>query len=320
MDAKNMFIVMIIVIYALYLPTKIEQNSIDTAAALSQDYDEMLASATNDATQQLIYSTDSYSNELMAEGTKFDYRNINLNLDKALDRFYRTVYINLNIEENYSYQQAIKHRIPIKIAVGYDGFYVDYFKSDGTGEAWSDIHKFSDVQGDLVFHFTLSDEVTVTNSITKVTKTGTREELASLYPSSCLKDEETFKKVKSQVINTLIQSDLEYYTKNTNAIALRYGWNIKFNIPYWGNRAVNSVAFIAFYQGDGFAGGKKVFDSYGYATSQILNKRDVYGYTVDGKKLYSDNKLENVGKLTYFESPYEAAKDGYSPDPRYYIK
>ena len=320
MAGKNMFIIVIIVLFSFYLPTRIEQNSINTSETLSHQYDEMLVSATSDATQILIQATDSYSNEIQAEGSKVDYRDMNLNLDAALERFYKTVYINLNIEESYSHQQAIKHRLPIKLALGYEGFYVDSFKTDGTGESWSSIHKYSDVQGNLVIHFTLGNDVTVTDKNNKVTKTGTRAALASLYPSSCLKDEETFNKVKSQVINSLIQSDLEFYTKQTNEIALENGWNLNFDSPYWGNRSINSVAFVAFYQGDGYYGKNKMYDSFGYATSQTVDKREVYGYTQDGKKLYSDNKLTNVGTLTYFENQYEAAIHGYSPDPKYYFK
>lgn len=318
--SRIMIIMAILILTNLYLPTRMEQNTIFTAEAQSKQYNEMLVSATSDATQTLMRVSDSYSNELMAEGTKVDYRNINLNLDAALERFYKTLYINLNIEEDYSHQQAVKFRIPIKIAVGYDGFYVNYFKTDGAGEEWSDIHKFSDVQGDLVIHFTLSDEVTVTNHVTKETRTGTRAELAKYYPTSCLKDEVTFNKVKSQVINSLIQSDLEFYTTKNNQIALQNGWNMNFDIPYLGNTSIDSVSFIAFYQGDALLGTNKMYSAFGYATSQAVNKREIYGYTRDGKKLYSDNKLTSVGELTYFENQFEAAMKGYSPDPIYYYK
>lgn len=318
--SRIMIIMAILILTNLYLPTRMEQNTIFTAEAQSKQYNEMLVSATSDATQTLLRVSDSYSNELMAEGTKVDYRNINLNLDASLERFYKTLYINLNIEEDYSYQQSVKFRIPIKIAIGYDGFYVNYFKTDGSGEEWSDIHKFSDVQGDLVIHFTLSDEVTVTNHVTKETRTGTRAELAKYYPTSCLKDEATFNKVKSQVINSLIQSDLEFYTTKNNQIALQNGWNMNFDIPYWGNTSIDSVSFIAFYQGDALLGTNKMYSAFGYATSQAVNKREIYGYTRDGKKLYSDNKLTSVGELTYFENQFEAAMKGYSPDPIYYYK
>ena len=318
--SKLMFAIMAMILFGFFVPFRVEQSSIIRTQAFTKQYNEIMTSATSDATQNLILATDSYSNELMAEGVKVDYRDMNLNLDAALDRFYKTLYIDLNIEESYSHQEAIKHRIPIKIAVGYDGFYADYFKTDGNSESWSDIHKYSDVQGDYVIFFTLGNDVTITNKKTKVTKTGTRADLASSYSDTCLKDASTYNKVKSQVINTLIQSDLAHYTKQYNEIALLNHWDMNFDIPYWGNRAINSVAFIAFFQGDGEWGSNKIYNSFGYATSQTLSPKEIYGYTVNGKKLYSDNKLSTVGTLTYFENPYEAAKNGYIPDPKYYIK
>lgn len=320
MSAKNIFTIMLIVLLCIYIPTKIEQRSITLSHSYSKQYDEMLVDATSDATRKLFEVTDSYSNEIVAEGSKVDYRNINLNLDSALDRFYKTLFINLNIEDSYAHQQGIKYRIPIKIAVGYEGIYVNYFRSDGSGEQWSDIHKFSDVQGDFVIHFTLGEDVIITNKVTKEEDSGKRKDLANKYPNTCLKDEETFNKVKLQVINTLIQSELEYYTKYSNEIAMQNGWEMNFNVPYWGNRAVKNIAFIAFYQGESFEGENELHESYGYATSELINKKDIYGYTLDNKKFYSDKKLSNAKDLTYFESTYEAAIHGYKPDPRYYYK
>lgn len=320
MNSKHIFLITILILMGFYIPTKYQQDSINSSEIMSREYDEMLVNATSDATFKLLETTDSYSNEIVAEGTKIDYRNINLNLDAALDRFYKTVYMNLNIEDNYAYQQSIKHRIPIKIALGYDGYYVDYFSEDGRGEQWSQIHKYSNVEGDLVIYYTLGNEVSVTNSVTKESKSGTREQVAPYFPRSSLVDEQTYEKVKSQVINSLIQADLEYYTTKNNEIAKRFGWNMNFDIPYWGNRAINSVAFVAFYQGDGYAGISKVYDSFGYSTSQSVNAKNIYGYSYGGKKLYSDVLLNNVGELTYFENQFEAAISGYSPDPRFYYK
>lgn len=320
MNAKHMFSIMMIILFSIYFPTKIEQSSIRRSHFYSKQYDEMLVNSTSDATRKLFEVTDSYSNEIISEGAKIDYRNVNLNLDAALDRFYKTLFINLNIENSYAAQQSIKYRIPIKIAVGYEGIYVNYFRNDGSGERWSDIHKFSDVQGDLVIHFTLGEDVTVTNSVTKEEFSGKRKDLQSKYPNSCLKDEETFNSVKSQVINSLIQSELEYYTKYSNEIAMQNGWEMNFNVPYWGNRSVKNIAFIAFYQGESFIGERELHESYGYATSELIDRKDIYGYTLDNKKFYSDKKLSNVKDLTYFESKYEAAINGYEPDPRYYHK
>ncbi len=314
---KSFFIAIIIIIFTFFVPVKLNQDNIVKSHAISSQYDEMLVSATSDAAKQLIYTIDSYSNENVAEGEKIDYRDINLNLDKALDRFYGTLFINMNIEENYSYQQAIKYRIPIKIVTGYEGYYINYFKADGKGEEWSELKPYSLVDGDLVIHFTLDDTVYVTDPITQKTKTGKRKDFETKYPTSCLKDQKTFNEVRNQVINNMIQNDLEYYTKQANAIAQQYNWSIRFDIPYWGNKAIDSVSFLAFYQGDGFVGANKVFNSYGFSTTKTIKNKNIYGYIKNGKKLYSNEKKENI-ELVYFENEYEAAENGYEPDLEYY--
>ncbi len=319
MGNRNFYILAIILLLVIYFPVKLNQESIIKSHTISKQYDEMLVSATNDATKQLVYSTDSYSNENIAEGDKIDYRDINLNLDKALDRFYDTLYLNMNIEENYSSQQAIKYRIPIKIATAYEGYYINYFKIDGQGEQWSELKPYSMVDGDIVIHFTLDDTVYVTDPVTKDIKKGKRKEFENKYPNSCLKNEKTFNEVKTQVINSMIRNDLEYYTIQSNKIAQLHNWKIGFNIPYWGDKAIDSISFLAFYQGDEFIGADKIYNSYGFSTTKTKKDKAIYGYIKNGKKMYSNIKNENMD-LTYFTNEYEAAKDGYSPDLYYYGK
>lgn len=320
MGGKKFFILIIMILFTLYLPTSINQKSIDKSRNMSNQYHEVIVNATSDATRLLVDVTDSYSNENMAEGNKVDYRDINLNLDKALDRFYKTLYLNLNIEESYSYQEQIKHRIPIKIATAYEGYYINYFKMDGKGEQWSELKPYSLVEGELVIHFTLDDNVTVTDGNTNTTITAKRQYFEKKYPNSCLKDQQTFDNVKSNVINSMIQEDLEYYTSHSNSLAKLNGWNIVFDIPYWGNRSINSIAFIAFYQGDEFIGTEHMYNSYGYSTSKTTKNKFIYGYIKNGKKLYSYIEENDVSEITIFNNQFEAAKAGYSPDSEYFYK
>lgn len=311
---KCFFILAVMFLCVLYLPNKINQQIIDKSHTTSNQYDEMLVNATSDASMQLIYAVDDYSNDIQAEGKKVDYRNINLNLDKSLDRFYRTLYLNLNIENDYSRQESIKYQIPIKIATGYDGYYLSYFTSDGEGEKWSDLKKYSmvDDTNNLVIFFTVEDKVTVIDHNTDTTATGKFEDFKNKYPKSCFKDKKTFYSVRNQVINSMIKDDLEYYTYYSNRIAQTNNWNIRFNLPYWGDRAVEGIAFIAFYQGQAFIGSDKTYNTYGYATSHIVLYEGVYGYEKNGRKLYSEKILGD--NPVYFSSKYEAASNGYEPN------
>lgn len=311
---KQYFIIAIILLYVLYLPIKINQFIIAKSHTASNQYHEMIVNATSDASKQLMYSVDDYSNDIQSDGIKVDYRNINLNLDKALDRFYQTVYLNLNIDEDYGSQEAIKYQIPIKIVTGYEGYYLSYFTNDGKGEKWSELKKYSmvDDTNNLVIFFTLEDKVAVADHNDNTTTTGNFEEFKSKYPNSCFKDRKTFEEVRGQIINSMIRADLEYYTFHSNRIAQSNNWNIRFNLPYWGDRAINGITFIAFYQGKPFIGSDKMYNTFGYATSQVVLDKGVYGYEKSGKKMYSD-KIKGDNPI-YFSNKYEAATYGYEPN------
>ncbi len=100
MNSKNSLLIAIVLIFVMYVPIKINQISVEKSNKVKVEYDEVVATASSDAARQLIYAADSYSNENLAEGKKIDYRDMNLNLDKALDRFYRTLFLNLNKDCN----------------------------------------------------------------------------------------------------------------------------------------------------------------------------------------------------------------------------
>lgn len=310
-------IVTVIIFYlvlVVFLPVRINSEAIQGAEYAKNTYDEILTDATSDASLQLIKTVNNNSIETLAEGNKSNYQSIELNLDQALDRFYRTLFLNFNIEDDYARQQAIKINIPIKIVAGYDGYYVDYWRMDGNGEQWSDKKLYStiDNENNLAIRFTLDDNVYVKNISTGEEFQGNRADIASKYPTSCLVDEATFNKIKNQVINQHIQQDLEYYTYEANAIARRNGWKLSFNTPYWGDRSITSIAFIAFMQGDAVQGTVR-YNNFGYSTTKIVKNKSVYGYTnSNGMKLYSYEKSGN--NLMYFSNEIEAAKNGYSPD------
>lgn len=306
-------IIVFYLVLVIFLPVRINSEAIQGASILKYSYDEILTNATDDATMQLIKTVSNNSIETLGEGNKINYQTMELNLDQGLDRFYRTLFMNLNIEDDYARQQEIKVNIPIKIVAGYDGYYVDSWSMDGKEEKWSDKKLYSTIDNanNLAIRFTLDDNVYVKNISTGEEFQGKRANISSRYPTSCLADESTFNKVKSQIINQHIQQDLEYYTYEVNAVAKRNGWKLEFNTPYWGDRSITGISFIAFFQGNVMKGTVN-YNNYGYSTTKVVKENDVYGYTNSGVKLYSHEKAGS--NLIYFSNEIEAAKNGYSPD------
>lgn len=304
------------VVFVIFLPVRLNGEAIYKAETLQFTYDEILTDATNDAALQLIKTVENDSIEKLSEGNKINYQTIELNLDQALDRFYKTLYLNLNIENDFAKQQAVKINIPIKIVAGYDGYYVDYWRMDGKSEKWSDKKLYSTIDNthNIAIRFTLDDNVYIKDLSTGEEFQGKREDIKSKYPGSCLADEQTFNEVKGQVINQHIKQDLEFYTSEANVIAKRNGWNLRFNTPYWGNRSITEITFIAFMQGYEVQGTMK-YNNFGYSSTKIVKNNDVYGYIVNGNKLYSYDKQGGSDPI-YFQNEIEAAKNGYSPDLR----
>lgn len=301
-------------VLVVFLPVRINSEAIRAAETSKYTYNEILTNATDDASRQLIQTVSNYSIETLAAGNQLNYQTINLNLDQGLDRFYRTLFLNLNIENDYAKQQEIKMHIPIKIIAGYDGYYVDHWDMDGKGEKWSDkkLYTTIDNTNNLAIRFTLDDNVYVKNISNGEEFQGNRSDIASKYPNSCLVDEKTFNEIKGQVINQHIKEDLEYYTYETNAIARRNGWHLSFNTPFWGDRSITSISFIAFMQGNVVQGTVR-FNNYGYSSTNIVRNNNIYGYTNSkGIKLYSHEKAGD--NLVYFSNEIEAAKNGYEPD------
>lgn len=315
------FLIGIIFVAVLIFPTKINQRTMIKAENHKNAYNEALDNATNDAAKELILVKDNFSLELIADGNKINYKKVNLNLEQSLWRFYNTLFLNLNIEKDFAKQKALLDDIPIMMAIGYDGYYIYSWEEkyinnvlEITNE-WSKKKQFFmvDEKYNIKIIFTLDDYVFIENLDTGEIHQGKQESFINKYPNSCFGTK--FEQVKYQVVNQMIKKDLEFYTYNNNNIAKKNGWKLKFNIPYWGDRAINEVAFIAFYQGKELVSQKK-YNTYGFGTARIVKRDPIYGYEIDGHKLYSKNKIGT--NTTNFYNEFEAAQNGYSPDPKYY--
>lgn len=307
----------VILAAVLMFPLKLNQKAIIKSDNLKVAYDEALYNATNDSAKYLVYAINNYSTDVIAEGKKVDYKKVNLNLDLALNRFYETLFLNLNIDNNYAEQQALKYKIPIKIATGYDGYYLNYWQygTNEPKEQWTKkkLYLMNDSKNNITINFTLNNYVYIEDLREHKKYEGEQESFKNKYPNSCFG--EKFETVKMQVINQMIKRDLEYYTFYSNDIAKKNGWKLTFKLPYWGDRAINDIAFIAFIQGNTLTG-QKTYDSYGFGTAKIVERKPVYGYEENNEKFYSPIKK---GDVVFFDE-FQAAKNGYKPDLRYYNK
>lgn len=316
---RNFFIIVLVFCMILFFSVTLNQDAMMTSENLKMDYNEAIDNAAIDAAQALLLPDSNDSYEALSYGDDSNFEKLDLNLKEGLNRFYRSLYFNLGIQNNASEQQALLNKIPIMIAAGYDGYYVHTWqetKVNGKLQVtnnWSSKKKYSvyDTKDNIKISFTLDDFVYYEDLSTGKQYEGNRQTFASKYPNYF--SDANFSTVRSQVINQLIQDDLDNYTYSNNAIAKKYGWQLQFNTPLWGNRAITTISFIAFIQGK-LIPGTQYYDTYGFGTAKIIKKQKIYGYIKNGVKLYSTQPMGS--EINIFDSAQDAAKSGYSPDPK----
>lgn len=312
--------VAIILLAVIFLPGKINQIQLIRSNEYIERGNEAVDNAVQDAALELMQSKDNESSEVLTLGNKVNFKTTELNLNAGLQQFYRTLYQNLNIENDYAKQQAEKAKIPIKIATGYDGYYIDVFESKkgGNPEHWSDKKTYSllDTKSNIKIDFTLDDYVYIQDLTNKQKFEGQQSTFKTKYPNSCFGDETKFNEVKNRTIINLMTTELESSSYYNNYIAKKNGWRLNFDLK-GGNRNFDSISFIAFVQNDEL---KVVdaYDSYGFGSSKIVQSKEYLGYEVNGKKLYHkgiDNKTGTNQRI--FQNARDAASAGYTPDPKF---
>lgn len=325
MSSTDYLIFVIVIILIIALPVKMDQEALSRSEEVKLQYKEILNNAVEDASYYLLKSKDSISGEIISKGNSINFKTSNLNLNEALCRFYQTLYLNLNLDKDKIGQVIIKDKIPIKMAVGYDGYYINTWveEIDNSGklqrkEKWMNKKNYTmfDKNNNIEIDFTLDDYMYILDKNTNQKKEGRREELARIYPNSFFSNIKGFNDIRNQVITSLIQKDLEYYTEANNSIAKRNGWNYQFKIPYIGSKAIDSIGFIAFFQGLPI-GSNKEFNTYSYSKTIVIKHSKIYGYEVNGVKYYNKVKIDGRSGVI-FDSEEEAAAKGYKPDNKYY--
>jgi hypothetical protein len=310
----------IVILAIIFLPGQINQNQLIRSNEFTQRGNEVVGNAVQDASLELIQSKDNDSSYVKSLGNRVNFKTTELNLDAGLNQFYRTLYQNLNIEHDYSKQKAEKFKIPVKIAIGYDGYYTDIFESKkgGNPEKWSNKKTYSllDTKNNIKINFTLDDYVYIQDLANNQKFEGQQSTFKSKYPHSCFGDETKFKEVKNRTILNLMKTELENSTYYNNYIAKKNGWKLNFDLK-GGNRAFDSISFIAFVQNDELKI-IQAYNSYGFGSAKITELKKFLGYERNGKKLYTSQKNREIdGNTIIFQTAKDAASAGYVPDPKY---
>lgn len=324
MKVLHFAIIFLLVLEMRFIPMQIDLEKRMEANRITNTYNDMVIDASNNAAKELIEPSYENSNdaEILAEGKREDYRTINnLNLDKALWRFYNTMYLSLNLHNKVS-QEQLKMYIPIIVAIGYDGYNINTFEEKGNSinKVWKEKKQwmYFDKKSNIEINFTLGNDVKVIDFNTGKTIQGKAKELATTYPNSIL-NSPNFDFIRRKKITDTVNQDLSWFTSKNNKIAKKNGWKYTFYIPYIDTKNItNSIGFIAFVQGLPLKGADTTYNSYGFGTAKIIQSTKYYGNVINGKKYYHTKNCTdfNENDAVEFNSKIEAAKAGYSPCPK----
>lgn len=329
MKITDLVIIFLVILLPISIALDVVQHRQIEVLSWQQVYDEIMNIASEDATIALLEQSGQESQEQIFEGIYKSAKDIDLNLDKAIDRFYETIYINLGAEDKVS-QDSLKANLPVQIVVDYDGLYIhtweNVYNSDSgkykTREVWMPKIPYSyyDSNNNLVINFTLDEFMYIYNNNTAVKEQGNRAELASKYPINLFSSAATFDNVRRQTIIQLIQKQLEFYTNRANYLSQIYGQGYIYNIPFisgetW-NNTIDDICFISFLQGISIPGTDETYSTYGFGGTRLILESKFVGSTYNGVKYFHKEGCAHIINIEdTFNSKKEAVKNGYYSCP-----
>lgn len=321
-------LLMTILFLPISLGIDINQRVQIKAQEYKQIYNEIMYVASEDATMSLL-DQGSISKSVDFDEAYKHSKNLQLNINQAVERFYETVYMNLGIKDDKVAQDALKIHLPVQMVVGYDGLYIHTWEnvyntetsSFEVKEIWLPkfFYSYYDSEFGLIVNFTLDDYVYVYNSTAGAWEEGSRADMYSKYPGTLFANV-NFDNIRRQNIITLIQDRLEFYTARYNSIAQNYGKGYMFNVPMidndtW-NNTINDVCFISFLQGLVIPGTDESYSTYGFGGTRLSLKNKIYGNVIDGVQYYHSKECSQLAVIDdTFNSRKEAAQKGYRQCP-----
>jgi len=329
MKITDFALIFLLAFLPISIAIDVDQHRQIESVSWQQVYDEVMYTASEDATIALLQQSGQESQEQVFEGAYKSSKDLNLNLDAAMNRFLETVYINFGVDDKVG-QDSLKANLPVQMVVGYDGLHIhtwdNVFNSDTgtkeTKEIWMPKIPYSyyDKVSNITLNFTLDDYVYVYNNTNAAKDEGRREKLALKYPVELFTSAATFDNIRRQSIIQLIQKQLEFFTNRANYLSKVFGQGYIYNIPMisketW-NNTINDVCFISFLQGLTIPGTDKTYSTFGFGGTRVKLKNKFVGCTYNGIKYYHKEGCVRIGTIEEtFNSKKEAARNGYASCP-----
>lgn len=317
MKLTNLCIVFVILELSIIFVLDSRINNMVAIVQKKLEYNKSLDSAVDDGTMDLV-EIDSN-------------RNIVLNKEKAVEQFFTSLYANFGASKDVASQKRLQESIPLILVTDMDGFYIYYkdtYRKENdvllTGK-WSEKYPFTYRENNLIYKFTFDDTITIYDRSKNEKITGNYKELRDIYPNSILADDDTFDRIRRNVIIGEIEKWMNYYINQYNMIASQFGITYQFWLPSiektdW-YRTVDDISmFVLFQNYPYYAGSLETYNRYAFGGARITKSRMYYlkNNEDEGILYYHKHNCEyvnpNDGLVSYYTKE-ECAKNGAFPCP-----
>lgn len=321
MRITNFAIAFVLIFIPFYIVLDMRTSAMSKVIQLEDQYDAALKTASQDAA--MVLNTNVLQEyEAGYQSNKF----FNANKELAVDAFYRTLYLNFNVQNDPVGQGALASYVPAIIVVDYDGYWI-YAMSEYTDADGSPVYKhmwrpkkpyaFTDDNGNT-FNFTLDNYLRVYDARSRVWHEGFRQDLVGKTNVSLIDDAQSFEQKRRSIIVSSIQEDLAYFIDKHNEYASRNGISYTFTLPQipqeeWTN-SIDDIGVMAFIQG--IPMGDQFYNSYAFGSGRLVRNESIIGAVDDatGMKYYYRSSCSFPYRAEEtFDSEKDAAAAGYFP-------
>jgi hypothetical protein len=321
MKITDLAIVFILFTIPFLLVVKIKSDNLEYISYRQVELNRIIETSIDDATSMLIEDDE-------------------INKDRAVDIFFRSLFINLNIFNDSYLKYNLCNYIPAIVIIENDGFDILSLKEFNNVNdkkemkmIWNSKIKYIYSDDKFIYQFFLDDKLNVYEKSTNKTYKGTYDLICDEADiiNSILENEESYNVIKRREIINLLLRDVNYEINEHNYIVKNLGIDYQFSLPTitnddWTN-TITDVGMLVFFQGMPLGSQGDIYSNFVLGGSKLLKQRKYYvvikkdtgkkEYHIEGCPILETAKLDvktnpntTIYRIEEYDTKYDAAKSG----------
>lgn len=277
------------------------------------------------------------------DGASSIYENNKINKNRAVDIFFKTLFVNFKVSDDIYLKANLINYIPAIVIIENDGFEILSHKEINNSETkmiWNPKVFYSYSDNKFIYQFYLDNKLSIYEKATKKIYKGSYDYIKEVVniTNSILENEDEYNIIKQREIIKLLQKEINYKINKHNDIVKNLGIDYEFSLPSISNddwtNSINDIGMMVFFQGmpigtlgnrysNFIVGGSKVLKSRKYyvVTDKNTNRKE---YHIEGCSILENAKIDiklnsetTIYKIDEYSTRHNAAKDGAFPCENY---